>query len=61
MCGEGYDVRLVSFGDVRGEKMVYGESPISKTFGVCMFDYVYAFVVKSETNAQKVPNFHNKN
>lgn len=37
---------LTSFGDIRANKFVYGENPIAKEFGVCMFDYVFFFLVK---------------
>ena len=30
ICGKKYDVILKSFGDIRANKFVYGESPLSK-------------------------------
>lgn len=44
ICGEKFSILLVSFGDIRSQKFVYGENPISKQFGICMFDYVFLFV-----------------
>jgi hypothetical protein len=44
--GDSFDVTLLSFGDIRMDKFVYGESPISAEFGVCMFDYVFMFITK---------------
>ncbi len=35
---------LVSLGDFRKWKMVNGENPIAKGFGLCLFDYVYVFL-----------------
>ena len=35
---------MVSFGDFRRGKMIYGENPIARGFGVCIFDFVYFFV-----------------
>lgn len=29
---------------MRKGKFSFGQNPISKAFGVCMFDYVYLFV-----------------
>lgn len=37
---------LTSFGDIRANKFVFGENPIAKEFGVCLFDYVFIFLVK---------------
>lgn len=48
-----FDVTLVSFGDIRSDKFVYGESPISTEFGVCMFDYVFMFVTNQASNIFK--------
>ena len=48
ICGIKYDVVLKSFGDIRANKVVYGESPLSREFGVCLFDYVFAFVVSDD-------------
>lgn len=46
VCEEEYQVMLTSFGDIRADKFVYGENPIAKEFGVCMFDYVFIFLVR---------------
>lgn len=46
VCEEEYQVMLTSFGDIRANKFVYGQNPIAKEFGVCMFDYVFIFLVR---------------
>lgn len=35
---------MVSFGDIRQNKFIYGENPLAKYFGICMFDFVFLFV-----------------
>jgi hypothetical protein len=42
--GEEFAIYLVSYGDIRKWKMIYGENPIAKSLDLCMFDYVFLFL-----------------
>lgn len=50
ICDDKFDVTLVSFGDIRQNKYVFGENPIALDFGVCMFDYVFLFITMETKN-----------
>ncbi len=51
---------MVSFGDIRVNKMVYGENPIAIEFGICLFDYVFAFFEEIQADFGKTLEKINK-